>query len=149
MFYQMHEGYLPLNGAWHDQSVNVLVPRESAVKGINLVASRDDLPMGTAFADYLVTQRKIFEKDLPKYHPLADAPDVLNDHPAHFFEFTWSSQGSPLHQMMLVVCLEGRILSLTATVPGSMDAAIREKMLGTLKSFRFGAAPVEAKDPTA
>lgn len=141
MHYQMNEGYLPLEGVWQDQTVNVLVPRESATKGINLVCSRDLLPMGTEFKDYLDTQRKNFQKELPKFSPLADDPDTLDERPAHFFEFTWNSHGGLLHQMMIVTCIEDRVFSLTATVPGGMDEAMREKQLALLKSFRFGAAP--------
>jgi hypothetical protein len=149
MFYQMNEGYLPLSGVWQDQTINVLVPREPAIKGINMVCSRDLLPMGMKFADYLATQRMNFGKELPKYQALADAPDILDSRPAHFFEFTWNSQGGLLHQMMIVVCVDDKILSLTATVPGGMDEAMRKSKLAFLKSFRFGAAPVEARNGTA
>src|SRR5690242_16562947 len=114
MLYQMNEGYLPLEGVWQDQTVNVLVPRESATKGINLVCSRDSLPMGTSFDAYLETQRKNFTKELPKFSPLMDGPEVLDGKPAHFFEFTWDNQGRALHQMMIVTCQEDRIFSLTA-----------------------------------
>lgn len=149
MIYQMNEGYLPLDGAWQDQTVNVLVPREAAVKGINLVCSRDLLPMGAAFKDYLSAQRKNFEKELPKFRSIEDAEDTLEERPAHFFEFTWNNQGKTLHQMMIVTCLEDRVLSLTATVPGGMDDAMREKQRGILKRFRFGRAPLETGDETA
>ena len=148
MYYQMNEGYLPLNGSWQDQSINVLVPRETAVKGVNMVCSRDLLPMGTQFPEYLAVQRKNFGQHLPKFHALADAPDFLDSRPAHFFEFTWESQVGPLHQMMIVVCVENRILSLTATSPGDMDDGIRNARLATLKSFRFGAAPADARNGT-
>jgi hypothetical protein len=144
MIYQMQEGYLALAGPWQDQSVNVLVPEETLAKGSNLVVSRDVLPKGAEFPDYLATQRKTFAKELPDFQSLADAEATLAGQPARFFEFTWSSQGGPLHQMVFVVPLGERILNLTGTLPGQPDAAALEQMLAVLRTFQVGLAPAPA-----
>jgi hypothetical protein len=121
-----------------------MLPEETLVKASNLVVSRDVLPKGTAFPDYLATQRKTFAKELPDFQSLADTEATLAGRPARFFEFTWSSQGGPLHQMVFVVPLGERILNLTGTLPGQPDAAAREQMLAVLRTFQVGPAPAPA-----
>ncbi len=143
MFYQMHEGYLTLNGPWHDQSVNVFVPQYLEVKGANLVVARDTLPEGMEFPDYVNQQKNLFKQQLPEFKLIDAEEGVIDNQPAYYLEFTWINHGTSLCQIMGVTHIRERIVSLTASIPGEMNPSTREQLLNVMKSFKFGAMPVE------
>ena len=137
MVYQMQEGYLTLNDTWRDQSVNVLVPERVPIKGVNLVVARDIMPLGMAFADYISQQKLTFEKEMTEYKLTTDAPGAVDQRPAHFLEFSWDNSGKQLQQMMVVIQDKNHILSLTGTIPGSIDEDARSSLLAAMISFKF------------
>lgn len=136
MQYRMQEGCLTLDGEWQDKSVNVLVP-QGLPKGMNLVVSRDVLPLGMGLSDYLQQQKKVFRDELADFRFRMEETAEIDGLPASLLEFEWDNQGSLVHQLMAVVQEKERILSLTATAPGGMDDAVREVMLAAIKSFTF------------
>lgn len=136
MQYRMQEGCLTLDGEWQDKSVNVLVP-QGLPKGINLVVSRDILPLGMGITDYLQQQKKVFQDELSAFRFRMEEQTVIDGRPAFLLEFEWDNQGSLVHQLMAVIQEQERILSLTATAPGGMDDSVREVMLTAMKSFTF------------
>ena len=148
MLYQMQEGYLTLGeGDWQDRSVHMLAANHLPAKGANLVVTREALPPGVAFADYLSTQKSELAKALSSFKLLADTADFINETPAHFLEFSWDNQGNAMHQMICIMHDNGNVLNLTATVPGAIDAATRTALLTAMKSFKPGPAPVVPQAP--
>jgi hypothetical protein len=142
MLYQIQEGYLALDGAWQDRSINMLVPTEKVVEGVNLVVTRDVLPPGTSLNDHMARQKLTFQKELTDYKQLHEMSGVLDERPAHFLEFTWINGGKPLYQMVMVVHDKSALLNFTASIPGIADADTRRFLLQTMRSFKFG-APTE------
>ena len=142
MLYQMQEGYLTLGeGDWQDRTVNMLAANHLPVKGTNLVVTREALPSGIAFADYIGTQKSELTKALSSFKLLADTPDLINEISAHFLEFNWDNQGTAMHQMILIIHDNGNVLNLTATVPGSIDETTRTALLTAMKSYTPCPAP--------
>ena len=141
MIYQMQEGYLTLDGEWQDRSVNMLAAQHLAVKGANLVVTREALPAGLEFTEYMSQQKNMLAKELAGFKLLGDCVETVEDLPAHILEFTWDNQGGAMYQMISVINVEDGVLNLTATLPGGPDDAAREAMLAAMKSFRFGAVP--------
>lgn len=139
MIYRVQEGHLSLNGEWRDQSVNVLVPAEAAVKGANLVLARDALPLGMTLADYVAQQRTSFRKQLTGFELVRDVDGAIDARPAHFLEFTWRNDGNPLHQMVMTVQDQTRLLNFTASIPGTADAETRRLLMQAISSFKFAA----------
>jgi len=123
MFYQIQEGSVELPGEWQDRSVNVLIPQDTNSKGANLVISRDSVPRGLPFADYLQQQRKILARELPDFQVQLDAAGADGQRPVHNLEFTWTNQGKAMRQLMTLIGCGDSVLSLTASIPkGSEDA---------------------------
>lgn len=149
MIYQMQEGYLTLDGEWQDQSVNMLVAHHLTVKGANLTVTRESLPSGVGFLDYLTEQKKILAEQLTDFNQEAEVPHIIDGRAARFLEFTWNNQGNPFHQMIMIIPEKDGILSLTATVPGFMDEVSREALLNVLKSFRSGPAQAAQEGPAS
>ncbi|NEN48900.1 DcrB-related protein, partial [Escherichia coli] len=54
MQYLINEGHFTLPGNWQDSSMNILTPVLSAIAGANVVVTREILPDGALFDDYLV-----------------------------------------------------------------------------------------------
>ena len=148
MLYQMQEGYLTLGeGDWQDRTVNMLAANHLPTKGANLVVTREPLPPGMGFADYVQHQKSILAKELNNFELVSDTPDIINEKAAHFLEFTWDNQGTVMHQMICVLHNQDNVLNLTVTVPGTMDEASRTELLSAMKSFKTGPAPTEQNPP--
>jgi hypothetical protein len=141
MLYQLPEGSLTLNGVWRDKTVNILMPEEVAVKGVNLVVARDALTPEVSFGDYIATQRQNFQKELAGLTILLDQGGAIDERPAHFLEFTWTNQGRRMHQMVMAINDQGRLVNFTASIPGSVDADLRAFLLDAIRSFKFRTAP--------
>jgi hypothetical protein len=148
MLYQMQEGYLTLEGEWRDRSINMLAAAHLPVRGANLTITRESLPPGVEFADYMGNQKRTIAKELTGFQAHADNPDSIDGLPAHFFEFSWQNNGIQTQQMVMVINLDGQVLSLTGTIPGNADETTREALVSAMRGFRFGAAPVEREGGT-
>lgn len=139
MYYQLQEGYFTLEGDWQDRSVNMLAAMHLPVAGANLVVTREPLPAGTAFDDYLAQQKRGLEKELNGFELHADCVETLDRVPARFLEFSWENQGAAMHQMLLVINQGHRVVTLTATIPGAVERETRDALLAAMRSFQFGA----------
>lgn len=129
-----------LDGDWQDQSVNVLLPTQSAVGGVNLVIARDKLPLGMDLAGYVAQQRQNFKQQLTGLEILGDSPGKVDERDAHFLEISWRSDAGPLHQLMVTVMHErGAMLSFTGSLPVNADAGVRQALIAAITSFKFGA----------
>ena len=58
MQYLINEGHFTLPGNWQGSSMNILTPVLSAIAGANVVVTREILPDGALFDDYLVVQKR-------------------------------------------------------------------------------------------
>lgn len=142
MTYQMQEGYFSLGqGDWKDRSINMLAAMHLPARGANLTVTREPLPPGVEFGDYISSQKRTMEKELGGFELVADSPDSIDGMPAHFLEFSWKHQGNLTHQMVLVINIDDRVLNLTATIPGGLDISSRDELLSIMRGFRLGAAP--------
>lgn len=141
MYYQLQEGYFTLEGDWQDRSVNMLAAMHLPVAGANLVVTREPLPAGTVFDDYLLQQKRSLEKELNGFELLDDNEETLDRVPARFLEFSWKNQGAATHQMLLVINQGDRVVTLTATIPGAVELETRDALLAAMRSFQFEVRP--------
>ena len=140
MDYRIAEGSLALAGEWQDQSINVLLPQDARVQGVNLVVARDRLPLGMTFRDYVIQQRQNFAAQLAGFEQIADTAGEVGGREAHFLEMAWKSDGKPVHQVMAMVQHEGgRLLNFTGSIPGGDDRETRDALVAAITSFTFAA----------
>lgn len=136
--YRIAEGTLSLNSVWHDQSINVLLPQESQVQGSNLVISRDRLPLGMTFQDYVVQQRQNFGAQLADFEMISDTAGSIGGREAQLMEMSWRTDGKPVHQIMAMVLHEqNRVLTFTGSIPGGPDEETRKALISAIMSFTF------------
>jgi hypothetical protein len=139
MLYRMQEGTLALGNPCEDRTVNVLVLRDLPVEGVNLVVSRDRLPPDSTLRDHVARQLQQFQKELPAFTLLHQAPGTIDGRPAWLLELTWRTQGKPAWQLVATIDNVGALLTFTATVPGpGGNDALRGALLATIGSFKFG-----------
>lgn len=138
MLYRVAEGRLTLTDEWRDQSINVLLPNQATVQGVNLVIARDQVPLGMTFQDYVIQQRQTYKAQLPGFELVADTAGQVDGHEAHFLEFSWQTEGKPVHQLMaMVVHDKDAILNFTGTIPNRNDNEMRDLLVGAVTSFKF------------
>ena len=149
MIFQMQEGYLTFaQGAWQDRSVHMLAADHLPVKGTNMVVTREVLPAGVCFDNYVGNQKSFLAKELSSFTLIGDKADSIDALPAHYLEFTWKNQGTSMHQIVMVLDNDRSILNLTATVPGTIDETTRDELYAVMKSFTPGSPPAGWKSTT-
>lgn len=134
--YQMQEGSLELPVEWKDQSINILSASRAGEPGLSLTATRDDIPWGMSFEEYIADQLKQIEGTLKDFKIIAQTEIKVGDLPAHQIECRWISKQGPMHQLITTLQPGKRILVLTATIPGEFSALQRDHVQQIIASFR-------------
>ena len=113
MQYLINEGHFTLPGNWQGSSMNILTPVLSAIAGANVVVTREILPDGALFDDYLVVQKKKFRTELSKMVFTVEERCHVQERPAEYWEFSWDNKGVMIQQLLLVILNERQVLTLT------------------------------------
>ncbi|MCM3755769.1 DcrB-related protein, partial [Bacillus licheniformis] len=65
--YQMQEGTLALPVEWQDKTMNVFVSAATGTEGVSFVITRERLPWGMKFAEYVSSEIRKVAKQVPDY----------------------------------------------------------------------------------
>lgn len=144
MQYLINEGRFTLPGNWQDSSMNILTPVLSAVAGANLVVTREILPDGAQFSDYLAVQKKKFRTELSKMVFTVEERCHVQDRPAEYWEFSWDNKGVKIQQLLLVILNVRQVLTLTYSSTQALTEEDRQALRTALLNFQFG-KPQEGK----
>jgi hypothetical protein len=141
MQYTINEGKLQLTQTWQDQTVNVLIPQDTKVKGANLVIARDVLPMGLSLETYLGQQKTNFAKQLDSFEVLREFQETSQpsdqEQKIQYLEFTWKKDKQVIYQLMAIRQLNASsLLCFTSTVPGGFDQEVCDRLLNAVRSFK-------------
>jgi hypothetical protein len=141
MQYTIHEGKLELTQAWQDQTVNVLIPQDTKVKGANLVIARDILPLGLTLEAYLGQQKNSFAKQLQDFELLREfqetSQEPIQGQKIQYLEFSWKKEKQAIYQLMAIRQLDASsLLCFTSTVPGGFDQDVCDRLLSAVRSFK-------------
>lgn len=143
MQYLINEGHFTLPGHWQDSSMNILTPALSAVAGANLVVTREILPDGAQFSDYLAVQKKKFRTELAEMAFTVEERCHVEERPAEYWEFSWNNKGVTIQQLLLVMQNGRQVLTLTYSSTQAQEEEERKAMRKALLNFRFGVPPDE------
>ncbi|MGO0365574.1 DcrB-related protein [Escherichia coli] len=138
MQYLINEGHFTLPGNWQGSSMNILTPVLSAIAGANVVVTREILPDGALFDDYLVVQKKKFRTELSKMVFTVEERCHVQERPAEYWEFSWDNKGVMIQQLLLVILNERQVLTLTYSSTQALAEEDRKAMRGVLLNFCFG-----------
>jgi hypothetical protein len=118
--------------------MNILTPVLSDVAGANLVVTRENLPEGAEFSDYLAVQKKKFRTELKAMTFTVEEPCHVEERPAEYWEFSWNNNGITIQQLLLVMLNGRQVLTLTYSSTQALAEEDRKAMQGALLHFRFG-----------
>jgi hypothetical protein len=116
--YRIQEADFEIPEDWHDQTLNLFkLPATNAAKEASFVISRDVLGAHGSLPDYVASQLKSAEQQLPQYKLLQTWDFELNGYPAALADCVWDREGVELMLRQVFVQNSSAILitSLTTT----------------------------------
>lgn len=135
--FQFNEGAIELPTAWKDLSVLVLSAADGDQSGVSFTISRDVIPWGMSFSQFAEREIASLSKQLKDYVQINQDNGELNAHDTVSSEFSWSSPQGPIHQLMMLLDLNPKVLVFTATVPGNMTDEQRQQIQALMGTFQL------------
>ncbi|TRW95911.1 DUF1795 domain-containing protein [Paracoccus sp. M683] len=135
--YRLNEGMIDLPGDWHDRSINV-VSSNLTGSGASFTITRDEMPWGMGFGEYVDDQGKQAAQALKDFK-IHDRRELkVSDAPAVEMECSWVSKAGKMHQIITTVQGEGqKVLILTASVGGAMSENQKAEMRRIVSTLRL------------
>jgi hypothetical protein len=133
--YQLNEGSIELPAEWKDQSINIISSAGGAAPGLSFTVTRDDIPWGMQFSEYVADEIAKAKEALNDFTILSQDEIRVSDAPAVQIECTWNAKQGQMHQIITTVHAAPRAMVLTASMPGKMSASQKEtvrKIVSTL-----------------
>lgn len=125
--YRINEGSIDLPNDWQDRSINVIGSNISG-PGITMTITRDDIPWGMAFIEYVDDQARQAAQALKDFKVVERRKLTVNGHDAVEVECRWVAKQGPIHQIITTVQNGQRALVLTASVGGKMSESQMAEM---------------------
>lgn len=125
--YRINEGSIDLPNDWQDRSINVIGSNISG-PGITMTITRDDIPWGMAFIEYVDDQARQAAQALKDFKVVERRELTVNGHDAIEVECRWVAKQGPIHQIITTVQNGQRALVLTASVGGKMSESQMAEM---------------------
>lgn len=135
--YQMQEGTLALPDAWQDKTMNVFVSQATGTEGVSFVITRERLPWGMKFQEYVVGEIRKVARKVPEYVAVSTEANAVSGRPAQVHEFTWTNNGAAIHQQLTMVEYGEVVLMLTFTAPGALSESQREQVRAVIQSLQL------------
>lgn len=136
--YVMNEATVELPPEWTDQSINIISSKAAMQQGLTLTITRDDLPFGMSFAEYLEDQVKEVGKLLVDYKLISRQQVTLDTIAAAEIECTWVAKQARMHQLIYMLPTpNGRAMVITASVPGRMTESQQTEIRRLVQTIRF------------
>ncbi len=132
--YHINEGILILPKDWRDQTLNVFVT--GAGKGLSLAISRDEIPWGMSFEEYVLGEIKKISENFDKFEEDGRSVIEINGARCPVVRFHWTSPQGQLFQIMTIIKLEKRVIILTATMPEVISSEQVKKIEEMFVSFK-------------
>lgn len=121
--YHFNEGSLDLPESWIDQTINIVSSSGSLEPGLTITMTRDAIPWGMGFSEYVEDQIAQVTEALTDFALLGRKPVTAGRSAAYEIECRWKAKSGPMHQITTTVQLsDNRALVLTASHPGEMTA---------------------------
>ena len=127
--YYMNEGSIDLPDEWKDQTINIVVSGGTgSVPGLNFTVTRDDVPWGMEFEEYVTGEIDKAKGALTDFEILAQSGLTVSGCKAVELECTWSAKQGPMHQIITTVDAPSHAMVLTASMPGKMSDTQRAEV---------------------
>ena len=139
--YRINEGSIDLPKDWQDRTINVLASN-AAGSGVSLTITRDDMPWGMDFGEYVEDQSKQAATALKNFEVLDRRELTVNKAAAIELECRWTSRQGRVHQLITTVQgAKRQVMVLTASANDIMSDGQKKELrriVSTLKLDRAG-----------
>src|SRR5699024_1280484 len=96
LLFRINEGVIALPAGWRDQSINILSASQLGEPGLSLTVTRDDIPWGMSFQEYVADQMQQAESGLQDFTIIAQQDIALDGHAAVQLECRWVAKQGPM-----------------------------------------------------
>lgn len=134
--YRVNEGTFDLPATWLDRSVNILASDMTAF-GISLTITRDNIPWGVSFAEYMNDQAEKAASGLTDFELIGRQDLFVDGMSAHEIEATWSRKGTPVHLLSTTLHLGPKAMIISSSVDNYMSEGQKAEMRRIIGTFRF------------
>ena len=123
-----NEGTIDLPPDWKDQTINIVSSASAMQPGLTVSITRDTLPWGMGFTEYVDDQIGQVADGLNEFKLLGKRNLVISRAAACEIECSWQSKQGAMHQVITTVQLEdNKAIIVTASLPGKMtDSQLTE-----------------------
>lgn len=134
--YRINEGTIDLPESWQDRSINVISSSLTG-PGATMTITRDDVPWGMAFGEYVDDQAKQAAQALKNFETLGRRDLVVDKSAAIEIECRWVAAQGKVHQLITTVQDEAKVLVLTASIGGEMSEGQKAEMRRIAQTLRL------------
>lgn len=134
--YRMNEGTIDLPDSWQDRTINVISSSLTG-PGATLTITRDDMPWGMGFVEYVEDQSKQAAQALKNFEVLGRRDMVVDSCAAVEIECRWVAAQGRVHQLITTVQDAQKVLVLTASVGGEMSENQKAEMRRVVSTLRL------------
>lgn len=134
--YRINEGSIDLPREWQDRTINVVASNPSGV-GVSMTITRDDLPWGMGFAEYVDDQAKQAGTALKDFRVIERREITVGGAPAVEIECRWVAKQGAIHQLITTVQHGRKVLVLTASAGGEMSRDQQTEMRRIVASLQL------------
>lgn len=132
------EATIAIPSTWFNNSLNIFTAEPPGRAGPSLAISRDRLRPGVTFDDYTREQLAALRGKLSGFEMASERQESVGGCSACLYDFTWRSErGVLMHQLLLSVLDEVRVMNLVVTHGAVMERSLHEQMVAMLLSLRF------------
>jgi hypothetical protein len=142
--YRLNEGSIDLPKDWKDQSINIVSSTGGSGFGLSFTISRDDIPWGMNFAEYVKDEIGKAKEALNDFTIVGQQDLEIHGAPAVEIECTWKAKQAPMHQIITTVQNESRALVLTASMPGKMSDSQKTEVRRITATLKFNGKEAES-----
>lgn len=134
--YRINEGTIDLPQGWQDRTINV-VSSSLTGPGATLTITRDDMPWGMGFGEYIDDQGKQAAQALKDFTVLGRRDLIVDKLPAIEIECRWVAAQGRVHQLITTVQDGQKVLVLTASIGGEMSENQKAEMRRVISTLHL------------
>lgn len=136
--YYINEGSIDLPQGWKDQSINIVASSgNGSIPGLTFTITRDEVPWGMQFAEYVSGEIDKAKDALTDFKVLTRNDGAVSGRAAVEIECTWKAKQSPMHQIITTVDAPTHAMVLTASMPGRMSETQKGEVRRIIATLSF------------
>ncbi|RNF34515.1 DUF1795 domain-containing protein [Paracoccus methylarcula] len=134
----MNDCSIDLPKDWNDQSMNIISSNSPMAPGLTMTVTRDDLPFGMSFEEYLENQFDEVSKSMIDFTLIGRRTVKLDGVDAAEIECSWLAKDIRLHQIIYMTPTpNGRVMVITSSMPGQMTESQGNGVRRIMQTLKF------------